>query len=161
WVDNSGAETGFLLQRSMDGKSGWSDLATPSADTTSYTDPSVPDTTTYYYRVEAQQGSTASTWSPSAGASTADTLVVQPPMGADPQFGTPDGHFQMDTGPQKLVFDFNQNVISDPGALVLTNLSSGDEVTAYTESSTSETNRTYTFTGTGAWGEPNALLPGN
>jgi hypothetical protein len=53
WADNSGNETGFKVERSPNGTSGWTLLTTTPAGATSYVDNSVAAQTTYFYRVAA------------------------------------------------------------------------------------------------------------
>jgi fibronectin type 3 domain-containing protein len=53
WADNSSDETSFRIERSANGSTGWVNLASVAAGTTSYTDSGLPDGTTYYYRVVA------------------------------------------------------------------------------------------------------------
>lgn len=56
WSDNSTGETGFLVERSVDGGA-YATLTTAAADATSYTDPGPFDSNTVYaYRVQAQSG---------------------------------------------------------------------------------------------------------
>jgi len=51
WEDISDNETGFSIERN-DG-SGWTEVASPGADETSYTDNAVPSHGVYYYRIKA------------------------------------------------------------------------------------------------------------
>jgi hypothetical protein len=53
WVDNSNNETGFKIERSINGGVTWSLLATVGAGVTSYSDSSVANGNTYSYRVYA------------------------------------------------------------------------------------------------------------
>ena len=52
WVNNASNASGFIIQRSTNGTS-WTQLATISATTTSYSDKTVNKRKTYYYRVYA------------------------------------------------------------------------------------------------------------
>ena len=52
WTDNSGNETGFRIERSLDGTS-FQEIATVSANTTSYQDTPQTPGATFYYRVQA------------------------------------------------------------------------------------------------------------
>jgi len=52
WTDVSG-ETGYRVERSSDGVSGWTAIASPAANVTGYQDLSVPAGSTRYYRVFA------------------------------------------------------------------------------------------------------------
>lgn len=52
WSDVEG-ESGYQIERSPDGTSGWTDIGTTGQGVTSYTDTGLAVTTTYYYRVVA------------------------------------------------------------------------------------------------------------
>ncbi|MDQ1324702.1 MAG: hypothetical protein QG587_2038, partial [Chloroflexota bacterium] len=54
WADNSGNETGFDVERSLNGTSGWSLLTTTPANTAGYQNTGVPAGAKYYYRVRAK-----------------------------------------------------------------------------------------------------------
>ncbi len=71
WVDNSGDETGFKIQRSATSGGPWTDVTTTAADATTYNDASLVAGTPYFYQVLATNGSgdsspsneaTATTW---------------------------------------------------------------------------------------------------
>jgi alpha-amylase len=72
WADNSSDETSFVLQRSLTSGSGFADVATIAANTTSYADTGLSPNTTYYYRIKAVNGSGSSAWSNEANATTGD-----------------------------------------------------------------------------------------
>jgi hypothetical protein len=63
WTDNSTNETGFKIQRSSNGGSSWTQIATVGPGITSYSDTSVRRNTTYEYRVAAYNGAGTSAWS--------------------------------------------------------------------------------------------------
>lgn len=64
WDDNSASESGFEVERSLDGVSGWVQVLTPAADATSDTNVGLTEGTQYFYRVRATgAGGGASTWS--------------------------------------------------------------------------------------------------
>jgi hypothetical protein len=69
WVDTSTSETGFLLERSLDGVS-FTQIASLPANTTSYRDGSLAASTLYYYRARAWNGSGNSPYNGVATAST-------------------------------------------------------------------------------------------
>ncbi len=69
WVDNSGNETGFNIERSLDGTS-FSPLASVGDDVTIYSDSGLNPDTTYWYRVNAENGAGTSGWSNTASATT-------------------------------------------------------------------------------------------
>lgn len=56
WVDNSNTETGFVVERSADGSTGWSVITTTAANATSYGDTGLTAETAYYYRVKSTNG---------------------------------------------------------------------------------------------------------
>ena len=62
WTDNSDNESGFALERSTDNIT-FAEVASLGAGTTSYTDNGLTSETTYYYRVEANNGAGASGYS--------------------------------------------------------------------------------------------------
>ena len=53
WQDNSDGETGFRVQRRVDGSSQWVEIATTTANATTFSDTGLEPNTTYHYRVRA------------------------------------------------------------------------------------------------------------
>ena len=53
WQDNSDSETGFMVQRLVDGSDDWVDIGRTDANVTSFSDTGLEPTTTYHYRVRA------------------------------------------------------------------------------------------------------------
>jgi hypothetical protein len=53
WSDNSNVETGFEIQRSPNGSSGWVTIFTSPANATSYTNTGLVKNSTYYYQARA------------------------------------------------------------------------------------------------------------
>jgi hypothetical protein len=78
WTDNSNNETGFRIERSPDGSTGWTEIATPAANTTTYQNTGLTASTTYYYRVRAYNASGNSGYSNTANATTTGTLPAAP-----------------------------------------------------------------------------------
>ncbi|MBN1672622.1 MAG: CotH kinase family protein, partial [Kiritimatiellae bacterium] len=78
WTDNSGNETGFKIDRRQSGASDWVRVATPGANTTTYTDSGLPAATEFYYQVKAYNAAGDSGYSNVAGATTEDTLPAAP-----------------------------------------------------------------------------------
>ena len=56
WADNSSNESGFVVERSLNGIDGWIEIATTAANATGYSDVSVAPATRYFYRVRAING---------------------------------------------------------------------------------------------------------
>jgi len=72
WTDNSSAETNYLVERGSSSCSGFSQIASLSANTVSYSDSGLSEATTYCYRVRAYH-STAGTYSSYSGTATCTT----------------------------------------------------------------------------------------
>jgi len=70
WVDNAGNETGYRVERSLNGSSGWSTVATLGANSTSRNDTGLSANTKYYYRVFATNSAGDSVVSNTANATT-------------------------------------------------------------------------------------------
>ncbi len=69
WTDNSDNETDFLVQRSTDGAA-WQSIGIASANDTSYNDYGLQDSTTYFYRVRAEDWNGSSNFTDTAEATT-------------------------------------------------------------------------------------------
>jgi|GEM_PF-833207 len=80
WTDNSNNESGFEIERSTDGTN-FSSLASVGANVTSYTDATVINGTTYWYRVRAYNGAGNSGYTNVANA-------VAPAVNAAPTIGS-------------------------------------------------------------------------
>lgn len=78
WTDNANNEQNFQVERSTSSGSGFSVIATLGANSNSYTDNGLNASTTYYYRVQASSGSTASAYSNTANATTAAAAGTAP-----------------------------------------------------------------------------------
>ena len=76
WQDNSEGETGFRLQRRVDGADDWVEIAKTAANTSVFSDTGVEPTTTYHYRVQAFDIIQSSAFSNPVRVR---TLEVQPP----------------------------------------------------------------------------------
>jgi hypothetical protein len=70
WADNSTDETGFKLERSADGSTGWAQIATPLTNAVSFSNIGLAAATTYYYRLRASNSTGDSTYSNVANART-------------------------------------------------------------------------------------------
>ncbi|MBC8008939.1 MAG: fibronectin type III domain-containing protein [Burkholderiales bacterium] len=76
WIDNSATETGFLVERSANGTTGWAPLVSLPSDAVSHVDTGLPASTTYYYRVRAEAASGNSAYSSSAFATTQSAQLL-------------------------------------------------------------------------------------
>ncbi len=70
WLCDSNRETGFSVERSLNGSTGWEEIATPAANATSYSDTTCQPGTRYYYRVRASNSYGYSDYSGTANATT-------------------------------------------------------------------------------------------
>lgn len=70
WTDNSDTETGFRLERSINNNASFISLSTIPANVTNYSDQSLSENTTYYYRVFSINSSVESTASNETSATT-------------------------------------------------------------------------------------------
>ena len=75
WADNSGNETGFLIERSPDGIAGWTEIAAVGAHVSAYDDAGLPQSTSYWYRIRAHNGVGNSAYCDAAGATTLDVTA--------------------------------------------------------------------------------------
>lgn len=93
WTDNASNETAYVLDRSVDGGLTWV-LVTSSlpADTSSFTDSGLSSSTTYRYRVRAENAGGPSAWSAVASATTQST----PPMAPTALTGTSTSAWSVD-----------------------------------------------------------------
>ncbi|MCC5848336.1 MAG: PKD domain-containing protein [Verrucomicrobia bacterium] len=73
WTDNSQDETGFEIQTSSDGESGWSLLHTTAASVTGYTHTGLASGTTVFYRVRGVNAGGSSEYTQVASAQTLDS----------------------------------------------------------------------------------------
>lgn len=86
WLDTSRRESGFKIERSDNGTSGWTQIGTVGSGVTVYSDNGRSSSTAYYYRVRAHndQGDSAyssvasatTSWTPSALATPRDHLAM-------------------------------------------------------------------------------------
>ena len=78
WVDHSGIETGFKVERSTSSGSGFSQIGTTAANDVTYSSTGLSSGTTYYYRVRAYNGAGNSGYSNTAHATTKDVIPGAP-----------------------------------------------------------------------------------
>jgi hypothetical protein len=76
WQDVAN-ETGYKLERSSDGSTNWTQIATPGANATNYTDSNLSPSTKYFYRLRASNSAGDSGYTAVASATT--QAVVTPP----------------------------------------------------------------------------------
>jgi hypothetical protein len=69
WLDNSNNESGFRIERSLNGSS-WSEIDTVASNINSYTDTGLSSETTYYYQVNAFNANGDSAYTNSTSATT-------------------------------------------------------------------------------------------
>ncbi|MGP0063104.1 MAG: DUF4082 domain-containing protein [Isosphaeraceae bacterium] len=74
WIGSAGAN-GYQVQRSPNGTSGWTTIASPTAGTTGYQDSSLSAGTTYFYRVCATSSNLDSAYSNPVSATTASSTT--------------------------------------------------------------------------------------
>ncbi len=74
WQDNSSNETGFRVQRRVDGSDDWIEIGTTAANITTFSDEGLEPLTTYHYRVLAFGATAASEFS-----NEATTITLQLP----------------------------------------------------------------------------------
>ena len=111
WNDNSSDETGFKIERSLDGSTGWSQIGVTLANVAVYTDTNLTCNTPYFYRVRAYNTSGDSSYSNTSNATT--TACPPPP----------------DVAIQKQVLGSNQKP-GDPVTFALTISNIGNKVAA-------------------------------
>src|SRR5205823_11905882 len=70
WLDLSNNESGFRIERSLTGTSGWTQIATLGANTTTYTNTGLSRRTKYYYRIVAYNTTGTSSYSNTASTTT-------------------------------------------------------------------------------------------
>ncbi|HEY3324108.1 MAG TPA: lamin tail domain-containing protein [Planctomycetota bacterium] len=80
WVDNSGNETSFTIERSNNGAGDWAQVGSAAANATDWQDNNLQPSRTYYYRVFAlNQGG------PSTASNTANATTLDAPLPAAPR----------------------------------------------------------------------------
>ena len=73
WTDNSSAESGFKIDRSLEETTGFANVGSVGPDITTYTDKALKQQTTYYYRVYGYDGSDQSEYSGTVTVKTGET----------------------------------------------------------------------------------------
>ncbi|MBI1331288.1 MAG: hypothetical protein GC165_00240 [Armatimonadetes bacterium] len=80
WTDNSDNEDHFVIQRSLNGQSGWTDVQTTDPSVTTWTDSNLNKKTTYYYHIKSTNEMGDLGWSGTAYATTKDTKPNAPTL---------------------------------------------------------------------------------
>lgn len=93
WTDNASNETGFKIERSPNGSSSWTNIATAAANATQYDDTGLAASTTYYYRVKATNSAGDASPSPVAQATT--DALAQPPSAPSSLIATAENPFRI------------------------------------------------------------------
>ncbi len=78
WVDNSGIEQGFRVERSLSSGSGFTQIASVGANIKAYSATGLASGTRYYFRVRAYNATGNSPYSNTANAVTKDTIPAGP-----------------------------------------------------------------------------------
>ena len=76
WLDNAFQESGYTIQRSTDGTSGWSVAGLVGANVTQFVDGNLAPATRYFYRVRATNTAGVSAWTNVANAQTIPGNIV-------------------------------------------------------------------------------------
>ncbi|MBZ0292548.1 MAG: CSLREA domain-containing protein, partial [Anaerolineae bacterium] len=76
WTDTSSDETGFSVERSLNGVDGWTEIGTTAADVDTYTDDGLTCETEYFYRVRAVRDSDVSDYSNTDSTTTLSCLEI-------------------------------------------------------------------------------------
>lgn len=78
WTDTASNETGYSIERSLTSGSGFSLVATRTANTVAYSDTGLSNGTTYFYRVKATNGYGSSAYSNESSTTTAPAPLTAP-----------------------------------------------------------------------------------
>lgn len=79
WADNSDNETGFVIERSLDGVTGWSVIHTTAPLIIAYVDANLTPETEYFYRVKATNTGVDSTYTLTDSTTTLAVVTETPP----------------------------------------------------------------------------------
>jgi len=80
WTDGSSGADGFSIERSANGSTGWTEIATTSAAVVTYQNIGLSAATAYYYRVRAVSGGVYSGYSSNANATTPGSTPFAPSL---------------------------------------------------------------------------------
>ena len=79
WVDTSNNEIDFVIERSLNGTTGWRQIAIPAANSTAFADSGLTALTTYHYRIRSANGGGSSAFSSTVSVTTPAAAVATPP----------------------------------------------------------------------------------
>lgn len=79
WTDTNLSESGYKVERSPNGSTGWVQIGTTAANATTYSDDTLVCATPYYYRIRAYAGSLNSEYSNNANATTSPCTTPPAP----------------------------------------------------------------------------------
>lgn len=132
WTRNSTTESGFVIERRVNGSSAWSFVAAVPAGTTNYTNTGLTSGIAYQYRVAAQesglQGNYSNIATVTAGIGTHQTILVD--------FGPNDVTNGDATGSPDWLGQYWNNVVGAGGAVALTPFGAANLVAANNASTT-------------------------
>ena len=156
WYDASDNETGFKIERSPDGQSGWFEITRTAANATAYIDLGLQPLTTYYYRVRAFNSSGNSDYDAASSGTTQQPRILRL-RPANPLVRSHKGSVFVDLdsvgGENSVAFSmaFNTNVLSNP--VVLLGVDSGADVTLSQQSTPGYIGATLTWSDSGFYGK--------
>lgn len=93
WQDNASDETGYKVQRSSDGVSAWSDIATLAANSETFSDGGLTQGSTFYYRTYAVRNGDRSGYSNADSALTRVSFTDYAVTGESVRYGSSSGDY--------------------------------------------------------------------
>lgn len=146
WLDNSNNETGFRIERSVDGTS-WSEFAVVASNVKSFTDTGLVSEITYQYRVRAYNGNGNSGYS-NIGSATTKVAVVETCINNTPALSiTPNTVYSQSGASITFNISLNNNDSADCSASAFTlTTSEGSTLGIYVLSAGSSTNTSWITT---------------
>jgi hypothetical protein len=144
WTDNSNNESGFKIERSPNGTSGWMQIDTVGVGVSTYSDVGLSAGTTYFYRVRAYNPYGNSGYSNVADATTlagvAGPLVYDGHRIDDDTAGNSNGNDngRIDCGEAIELYVDLRNQGSDVATSVVANISTGDPYVTWLHNTSSD-----------------------
>jgi FlgD Ig-like domain len=137
WNDNSDNEKDFLIQRSTDGAN-WTTVGAADSNGTSFVDDGLEDSTTYYYRVRAEDWNGFSVFTDSVKATTlgASKALSDSWFDKDIGYDTPAGYASIDSSGNLIIEGSGSDIYgsTDQFHFVYQNLSGDGVITARVDS---------------------------